>query len=199
MQREVGQADVVGVEANGMRREGLVVGKRPAAPVDMSYAVKALVKVEVNAVGLGAVHEGLHGNGVARRAEGKANALQADIVEVNLPEIRARRSVGLSGIAQLNEERGVAQQRRIDAHMLMAEVDAVGFEPQLAHLSRYPDVADEMGGVDLHLAERQLVDHHLLVQQRPQLHRSHHTTHVGHRVVDALERVVGLKHLHVFQ
>ena len=60
-------------------------------------------------------------------------------------------------------------------------------------------VAYEMGSVDLHLLQRELVDHDLAAQQRPQLHVGHHTAHVGHGVVDAGQRVVGLEHLHVFQ
>lgn len=54
--------------------------------------------------------------------------------------------------------------------MLLAEVDAVGFERQGTHLALDAAFGDEVCGVDLHVAEGELVDHDLLLQQRPELH-----------------------------
>ena len=96
-------------------------------------------------------------------------------------------------------ELGVGQDGMVDVDVLLGQVDAVGLQAEQAYLSLDAERVDEVGGVDLHLLEGQLVDHDLAMYEGPQLHVDHHRMDVGDGVGDALQRIVGLKHAHLMQ
>ena len=87
----------------------------------------------------------------------------------------------------------------VHAHVLLREVDAVGFDLQFADLAADTYVTDEMGGVDLHVAQRELVDHDLFMEERPELHVRHSTRDEGYSVGLAFDGVVRFKGTDVFE
>ena len=87
----------------------------------------------------------------------------------------------------------------VHAYVLFGEIDAVRPDLQLADLAADAHVTDEMGGVDLHVAQGELVDHDLFVKQRPELYVGHGARDERHGVGLAFDGVVGFKGAHVLE
>ena len=194
------QGNVVRVEAGGRGKGWLLVIAEPSAvPMDLGDGVEALEQIHVDLPHTAFVHQQRHGDGIARCAKGKGGVVDSYVVEVDLPEVLRLCRVFLCRVSELHEEISVVEQRTVHAHVLLGEVDAVRLELQLADLAADAHVADEVGGVDLHVAQGELVDHDLLVEQRPELHVGHGTRDERHGVGLGFEGIVGLKGAHVFQ
>ena len=190
---------MVEIEASGGLLVVLVVVDPTVAPIEMANGIEIFIKVEISLLGLRLSKIGGYGEGVARHVEREARLVQAELREGYLPIVRAGGGVFGNGVAQGHIELGVGQDGMVDVDVLLGQVDAVGLQAEQAYLSLDAERVHEVGGVDLHLLEGQLVDHDLAMYEGPQLHVDHHRMDVGNGVGDALQRFVGLKHAHLMQ
>ena len=184
---ELRECEMVDVQALCLFDKVLVHGQRARLPVEMSDGIETLEQVEVGLLCVEAAHEGVDGESVARHVQGKGGVAGFEPVDGDLPVVGAGRGVGGYGVAECNVDIGVVEEAVVDIDVLFAEVDAVGFDGECAHLALDAAFGDEVGGVDLHVAEGELVDHDLFFQQRPELHVGHGAMDVCHRVRHAAQ------------
>ena len=106
-------------------------------------------------------------------------------------------------IGQHNVEVGILQQHVVEVHIahtgvvLPFQQDVGVLHTQLAHTTFHSCRLDEIAGVQLRILQRELVHHHLLLQQRLQLHIGHDATHMGQRVGRCSAHAIALYHTHL--
>ncbi len=140
----------------------LVHGQCACLPVEVSDGIETLEQVEIGLACFEIAHEGVDGERVARHVQGKGCVAGFEPADGDLPVVGAGSGVGRYGVAERDVDIGVVEQTVVDVDMLFAEVDAMGFERQGTHLALDAAFGNEVGGVDLHVAEGELVDHDLL-------------------------------------
>ena len=225
MQRQVFHVEVVGVglaavvvflRAPCLRLAlsiKLVVGQRTLLDIYRTDFVVAVLQVER------AVADG----GIAQTGGDKGGrrllaCLRIDLAGHRQPHIRilylgllrhdAPRGFALCrilrhAIGQHNVEIGILQQHVVEVHIadtgvvLPFQQDVGVLHTQLAHTTFHSCRLNEIAGVQLRILQRELVHHHLLLQQRLQLHIGHDAAHVGQRVGRRSAHAIALYHTHL--
>ena len=113
------------------------------------------------------------------------------------------RGVFRHAVGQHNVEVGILQQHVVEVHIanigvfLSFQQDVGVLYTQLPHSSFHTGRLDEIAGVQLRILQCELVDHHLLLQQRLQLDIGDDASHMCQRVGRRSAHAITLHHTHL--
>ena len=181
----------------------IVVGQPPVVPVQTAHRVGGGSEVGHHLTGHEPPHADADVNRVGGYVDGDVGAHDGQAVGRYLPQRLALGGVLGHRVAHQHVQPGVLQPGAADVDGLAPQVDAAALQCQPPEVALHADGIDIAVGIEPGVPDVQLVDHHLAVQQRPQLHVGNQMADVGNGVaavyrpesVDA--EVQGERQLHV--
>ena len=140
---------------------------------------------------------------LARHSQPHVRIFYLGLLRQDAPRGFALCGVFRHAVGQHNVEVGILQQHVVEVHIanigvfLSFQQDVGVLHAQLPHSSFHTGRLDEVAGVQLRILQCELVNHHLLLQQRLQFDVGHNASHMCQRVGRRSAHAIALHHAHL--
>ena len=170
----------------------VVVLKTPSCQVELFHFVACFEKVEPSFFDNRLAQISLQPKRVSGQIHRKCRAHYAHFAHFYLPTVLAFGRIFRHSVAHCNAEHGIFQMSHVHFQCLCGQVNAMGSQVKPSDVAFYACFMNEVGRVESHVFNGQLVNLDLLMQQRPQLNIGNELSNISHRVSHLREGVVRL-------